>query len=115
MLIVDLRNDTIESVKKEFDKFYDTSIFTWEGMSCEDDNLKLICKELKLDNPVFYVFSGEQMNTIYGLTGTNAYPNNLTFLSIKDYYEASVKIQVGARWFDDIVDNNRARQNPNDD
>ena len=63
------------------------------------------------------VIKGETMNKEYGLTGNNAYPNDLNFISIKleDIKEVNkivlTRLQVGGRWFDDIVDNNRVRQN----
>ena len=46
------------------------------------------------------------MNESYDLKGTNRYPDDLTFVSVKDYYNPMAKIQLGARWLDDIIDNN---------
>lgn len=105
--LVDLRDKTIKEMKEIFKKFYNTSIFTWEGMIVDDKNMKDIVKGLKLKNYTFYVFSGKQMNSVYRLKNNNAYPDDLTFLSIEKYYNPMVKIQYGARWFDDIVDNNK--------
>ena len=51
------------------------------------------------------------MNRCYGLTGTNAYQDDLTFVVIPNYYNPIVKLACGARWFDDIVANNSIRQN----
>ena len=111
MVIVDIRKEENTVVWKMFEEFYNTSIFTWVGMNADRNNLYDIIKGLRLpDNTIFYIFSGEQMNDYYGLTGETMYPNDLTFVSIKDYYNPMVKIQVGARWFDDIVDNNRMRE-----
>ena len=108
--LVDLRKETNKDMKAKFKEFYNKSIFTWEGMSIDEDNLKAIVKELKLKNPTFYVYSGRQMDGVYGLSGDNAYPSSLTFLSIENYYDPMMKMRVGARWFDDIVDNNRRRR-----
>lgn len=63
----------------------------------------------------FYTFSGELMNKVYGLTGSNAYPDNFTFLCFMlDGLDigklAMFKLRFGARWLDDIVDNNNARE-----
>ena len=57
------------------------------------------------------------MNEAYQLTDDNAYPNDLNIVSIKlenikDVFKMSIPIfDIGARWFSDIVDNNRVRQN----
>lgn len=55
------------------------------------------------------------MNMEYGLTGDNAYPDGLTFLmfpltGLNMGRLAIFKILMSDRWFDDIVDNNRRRQ-----
>ena len=98
------------------------SAFTWEGMSVTDDNLQGIVDFLEKETPniklpvFFYTWKGKDFNEKYGLTDNNAYPDDLTFLSIPlDNWESLgklpfVKMQVGARWLDDIVDNNARRQ-----
>jgi hypothetical protein len=63
----------------------------------------------------FYTFSGKLMNDMYGLTGKNRYPDNFTFLCFKldglDVGKLAIfKLSFGARWLDDIVDNNLARE-----
>jgi hypothetical protein len=63
----------------------------------------------------FFVFSGADMNTRYGLTGNNRYQDGLTCISFMQTDQeigrlAIFKMQVGARWFDDIVDNNARRE-----
>ena len=60
-------------------------------------------------------FRGKDMNMEYGLTGDNAYPDGLTFLmfpltGLNMGRLAIFKILMSDRWFDDIVDNNRRRQ-----
>ena len=59
---------------------------------------------------VWYWFNGDVMNKHCHLTGSNAYPDDLTFLCIPDFYNPMFKLRVGARWFDDILDNNLRRQ-----
>lgn len=63
----------------------------------------------------FYLFHGRDMNTNYGLTGNNAYPNDLTFLmfahdGLNVPKLAMFKLAMLDRWFDDIVDNNERNQ-----
>lgn len=92
---------------KIFEEFFDESIFTWEGMDDSEENLTAICDYLKLpENNIIYTYSGKQMNDYYNLKGANSYPDDLTLISVRDYYNPNVKLQVGARWFDDIVTNN---------
>ena len=56
------------------------------------------------------------MNNAYGLTGENAYKDELTILSIKleDIENVGAiiipRFDIGGRWFDDIVDNNARHQ-----
>ena len=97
--------------------FCQHSAFTFEGLDISDKKgLKEMEKYLretgfeKKDMLGMY-FKGSVMNRVYGLTESNAYPDDLTFLVIPDYYNPIVKLQLGARWFDDIVANNQIRQN----
>ena len=59
---------------------------------------------------------GKLANCEWGLTGDNAYQNDLNIVSVKlDDMENRNKIvmarfQVGARWMDDIHDNNVIRE-----
>ena len=60
-------------------------------------------------------FSGAAMNSHYGLTDTNAYPDDLHFLAFPldglDVGKLAIfKLQMQDRWFDDIVANNAVRQ-----
>jgi hypothetical protein len=67
-------------------------------------------------NETAYIIKGKTMNTVYGLTGDNAYPDDTNIVSIKlEDMENSMAVvmprfQIGARWFDDIVMNNAARE-----
>jgi len=63
----------------------------------------------------FYAFSGKLMNNTYKLSGKNKYPDDFVFLCFKlDHLNAGklamFKLQFGARWLDDIVDNNLRRE-----
>lgn len=98
------------------------SAFTWEGITTTDNDLKGITEFFKENTKGFktpvkmYTWSGKEFNDKYNLTGDNAYPDDLTFLSIPldSWSEMGnlpmVKLQVGARWLDDIVDNNARRE-----
>lgn len=102
---------------KYFNAFYNNSVFTFEGIDLNDseslNHLEKHLKELgyKGTEVKGYTYSGKMMNDIFGLTENNAYPNDLNFLSIPNFYSPMFKVAVGARWFDDIVSNNRIRQN----
>ena len=100
------------------------SAFTWEGLSSLENDKETIVNSFKEEKVLadvetfeFYTWKGELMNQIYQLTGSNAYPEDLTFVSIPlSMFNnnigklALVKFQLGARWLDDIVDNNARRE-----
>ena len=55
------------------------------------------------------------MNSVYNLTGSNAYSDDFTFLCFMldglDVGKLTMfKMKHNARWLDDIVDNNIARE-----
>ncbi len=100
----------------------DNSAFTWEGFIADDEHFNKITDDLvektNINLPVtFYIWKGKLFNEMYGLTGDNAYQDDLTFAAISlDNWSTLgnlpiYKIDVGARWLDDIVDNNAERQN----
>ena len=106
-----------------FEKLYNNSAFTFEGLGFDDfDELKDQINEcleeenigtVKSEN--FFTYSGKDMNDYYHLTGTNRYPDTLTFVSfLLDDLDigklAMFKLRIGARWFDDIVNSNAIRQ-----
>lgn len=99
------------------------SAFTWVGLSGLKNDKEVILDEFKkadvlgdVETFEFYIWKGKLMNQIYMLTGSNAYPEDLTFVSIplsmfKNIRKlAMLKLQLGARWLDDIVDNNARRE-----
>lgn len=57
-------------------------------------------------------FTGADMNRVYGLTGSNAYMDDLQFLAFRLEDDMNIgklailKLRLGDRWFNDIVDNN---------
>lgn len=105
-----------------FDELYDSSAFTVLGAGGElEEWMNAINEMLKSEEighvEEFYTFKGSQMNEKYHLTGNNAYNNDLTFLAFKlkglNINKLAIfKLNFGARWFDDIVDNNAHRELP---
>ena len=63
-----------------------------------------------------YVTKGSLANSEWRLTGDNAYPDDLNIVSVKlddmeDFNKVVMpRFQIGARWMDDIHDNNVARE-----
>lgn len=103
------------TTKEQLEELRNICIFTWVGMSDEEQNLEAIYEDLKKtprygkDTITFYIFKGNLMNESYNLKGTNRYPDDLTFVSVKDFYDPFAKIVFGARWLDDIIDNDIER------
>ena len=114
--------DILKCTTGDMDRLYEGDAWTWEGMTTDDDNLREIIKWFEengcpLKKPEFWVMTGKQMNEYCGgLTGNNKYSDDLTILSIEldnitDCQKMILKkFEVLARWFSDIVDNNRARE-----
>ena len=110
---------TIENVttKAQLNNLYNNSAFTIEGLAEEsipdmmdwlEENTTFVTNK-----PVVYVIKGNVMNDMYGLKADNAYPNDLTIISVIgiDLMKVALKrFSVGGRWFDDIVDNNTRRK-----
>ena len=97
------------------EKFY--SAFTVEGFNPKElEKIIGFCVEEDILNSVpneVFVFTGELMNSTYGLTGNSAYPGDLHFLVImSEYMGESAAVHPARlegnlyRWFDDIVANN---------
>ena len=107
------------STKEQLDALYKQSALTWEGLTTDEANLNAV-KEwlnehgaiLEGKEPTFHIITGELMNDAYGLMDNNAYPEDLSIVSVTNINQAKVMIsrfEVGGRWFDDIVDNNARR------
>lgn len=104
------------STQEELDYLYNNSALTILGLA--EDSIPDFMDYLKENTTVkkerVFVISGKMMNKSYSLKGTNAYPNDLTIVSISlediDSKPMIMKrFEIGARWFDDIVDNNASR------
>ena len=103
-----------EEMLKEFEN---NSTFTFEGIDIKDKSgakdFEKLAREkagFKEKEMIGYWFKGSVMNRVYGLTESNAYPEDLTFLAIPNLYNPIFKMMIGARWFDDIVHNNSIKQ-----
>ena len=109
---------------QDIDVLYDKWALAFEGTTVDESNLKWLinwfeehnCKMVKEN---FYVVTGRQMNEKYHLTESNAYPNSLNILCVKQEDLSSIdgiiipRFDIGGRWFNDIVDNNLARERRN--
>lgn len=103
------------------DNFFEHGVFTFEGLDLSTKekvqdftvNFEKIAKETGFKGKTLtaYKVTGEMMNKRYDLTGENAYQDDLTIVCIPEYYNADIKLKLGARWFDDICCSNAIRQN----
>lgn len=94
------------------------SALTMEGLA--EDSISEFIDWVKQYTPMksetAYIIKGKTMNDVYMLTGNNKYPDDCTIVSIKlEDMENSMAVviprfSIGARWFDDIVMNNAARE-----
>ena len=110
--------------EEQLDELYNESALTWEGLSTSEENLNAVLEWLKDHNaiidgtePTFHITTGRLMNKYYGLTGDNAYQNDLNLVSVTNIDQMKVAIprfEVGGRWFDDIVGNNARREEENE-
>ena len=92
--------------KEQLKALNDCSAMTWEGLIEEDFGIALdMCGA---EGAKGYVTTGKVMNEICHLTGSNAYPDDLTIFSIDKY--KGLAIMVGARWMDDILSSNADRE-----
>ena len=104
------------TTKTETLMLYNCSALTWEGLDLDSLGDVIAWMQeyhVNTDKVVFYVIEGGVMNALYELTGSNAYPTNLNIISVTgvDHVKLAIpRFQVGGKWFDDIVDNNRRRQ-----
>ena len=111
------------TTKAQLDALEKNSALTWVGLIADDENLKAAFDWIERFTPVrtrrAHVIDGATMNLAYGLTGENAYKDDLTIVAVMlDDIEDPMKIaiprfQVEGRWFDDIVENNRRREEEN--
>lgn len=103
---------TLETTDK-FDDFYKGSALTIAGMLPEEAQLYVDYfkeNDVDVDEAIDgYIYTGKQINEKYHLTGENAYPVDIHFLTIplKAFKTnvALLRMGIGGRWFDDIIDN----------
>ena len=108
-------NVTNKSILSEL---YNNSALTMEGLSENNiiNFLEWINEYTKtLDSLKVYIIKGSVMNELYELTECNLYNDELNIVCVKlsdmeDFNKIVLpKFEVKARWFDDIVDNNKKR------
>ena len=92
--------------KEQLKALNDCSAMTWEGLREEDFGVALdMCGA---EGAKGYVTTGKVMNEICHLTGSNAYPDDLTIFSIDKF--KGLAIMFGARGMDDILSSNADRE-----
>jgi hypothetical protein len=92
--------------KEQLKALYDCSAMTWEGL--REDNFEIALQECGQADAKGYLTKGKVMNELCGLTGNNAYPDDLNIFSIDKFQ--GLAINYGARWIDDVIDNNARRE-----
>jgi hypothetical protein len=115
--IADLRPYKADDLFMVFNELYGNSAMTFEGLTEESIPEAVSYIEEKAgETPKAFIYSGEQMNELFELGGENAYPADLTFVSFVNT-GSILAISIGARWFDDIIQNNayRGGYNPFED
>ena len=102
---------------EQLERLYNSSALTLEGLAAESilDFMEWVKERTEVKNEIVYITKGEIMNDFYNLTGGNKYPKDLTIVSISGddinlMPLAFARFEIGARWFDDIVDNNLRRE-----
>lgn len=107
---------TSDNVAEKLEYLYKQSAMTMEGLRVEDIEqwLNHVNDNVGLTKPDIYQISGKVMNDFHGLTGSNAYQNDLAIVSIPlenmKGNPMMYRLMMGCHWFDDIVDNNRRRE-----
>ena len=96
----------------------DKSALTIEGLSESSikDFVEWIEERTPLKNRRVFVVKGSLANSEWGLTGRNRYKDDLNIVSVMlddmaDWNKVVMpRFQIGARWMDDIRDNNVMRE-----
>ena len=117
-----------QASSSDLDRFYKNSDFCIEGLNMSDikDKQPLInfWNKLKMEGwnipetVEVWICDGKLMDSKYDLSGTNAYQDNFhfSFFSLEygkrhgEYDCAALKLRLGARYFNDVVDNNEYRE-----
>lgn len=122
------RYDLVQADEAKLDEFYNDSALTFEGCTTDKDNIDYLYNWLKElgcikegNGPLaIYTYKGSLMNDKYQLTGSNRYPADLNIITVmlKDIeFNGKLplaRMELGGRWFDDIVDNNNRREGRED-
>ena len=88
-----------------------TSTWVWEGVATTDENIDWIKSNLELtDKNTIYTCTGAMINKHYNLTDDNAYPADYPFIFIYNYYNVGKRIELGAQWFDVLMEDNLMNQ-----
>lgn len=107
---------------RQFCHLEETDALTIEGLIADEDTFNGLEEFLAEHDAmaetgiVFWIIKGADMNAYYGLTGDNAYPDNLTIVNIPlDQITNIAAIalpmrEFGGRWYSDVVDNNLRRE-----
>lgn len=115
-------NKIFVKTREQLDDLIKDSALTWEGLKIDTEaDYKQVTDWMREHgaNPKtknVYITTGKTMNALEGLTGSNAYPNDLFIVSFKlseiENWKALVmpRFAVDGRWMDDIVENNRRRE-----
>lgn len=106
--------------KDKFEFFYEDWSLTVPGVPTGEEKyvveiLNLMGGKIDEDEVEVYTYTGKDMNEYYHLTGDNAYPDDLHFVTIPlKFMDANAiaipRFKIGGRWFTDIVDNNARRE-----
>lgn len=115
---MDKKTEIINVDSKTLEELVKGSALTIEGLaeSSFDEFLDWVKDIAGLKTRRLYVTKGRLANSEWGLTGDNAYQNDLNIVSVKlddmeDWNKiVMARLQVGARWIDDIHDSNIIRE-----
>lgn len=121
--IIKMKTVLIKATEQDIEVLRNKSAFTFIGAGGNLNEWMVGVNDMlkqHLINQVskFYTWNGKLMNDMYGLTGTNAYQDDITFLAF-DITEiptdqigklSMLKLAIGARWLDDIVNNDLVRE-----
>ena len=118
----------VTAKESDLETLYNNSALTIEGLRKDSikDWVKVLeeffTDEAKEKGVEILIIPGKLMNDHYGLTGNNAYPDDLSIVAFKtlDYFKDDLigklaidRMSWGGRWFDDIVENNVRREKEN--
>lgn len=107
---------------EDLQMLYKDSAFTYIWLLDEDkqyESLKdYLFKESGLTEPeevIMYKASGKLVNTEFKLRGKKKFPENLNIVMLplsnfknEEIWKLSIiKFQIGARWFDDVINNSK--------